>query len=106
MLNTMGFSHTLPKSSNLLTGLFEIERALGDTVLREFDLPLSSFDGCSPREGELAIPSTVMPRLAITASSELCIFICIVFNCSSKALTSALTSSIVTLFVQLTSGEF
>lgn len=98
MLNTMGFSPVLPKSSNLLTNSLDIECTMEDTLLREFNLPLSTFEGYSAREGALAIPSTVIPNLAITASIEFYI----VLNFSSKALTSALTSSIPTLLMRLT----
>jgi hypothetical protein len=101
VLNTIGFSHALPKSNNLLTGSFDIDRAVGNTLLRKFDLSLSTFEGISPREGALTIPSTVIPSLTITASSELYN----VLNFSSKALTSALTSSIPTLLVRLTYGD-
>ena len=51
VLNTMGFSPALPESSKLLIGSFDIELARGDTLLREFDLLLSTLEGCSPREG-------------------------------------------------------
>ena len=93
--NTMSFSHTLPKSSNLLIGSFDIERARGGILLREFDLPLSTLEGCSPREGVFAILSIVIPSLAITASSKLCI----VLNFSSKVFMFALISSSLALSV-------
>ena len=74
VLNMMGFSPALPKSANLLIGSFDIERAMGDTLLREFYLHISTLEGCSPREGAFAILSTVIPSLAITTSSKL--YIC------------------------------
>ena len=76
MLNTLGFSHALPQSSNLFTSSFDIERARKNTFIQEFDIILSTLEKCSPREGEFAILFTVTPSLVIIAS----IFFCIVLN--------------------------
>ena len=100
-LSTTDCSHALPKSSNLLTDSFDIERTRGDTILREVDLPLSSLEGCSPSEGALAILEIVMPSLAITASINL--YIAVIFW--SKVFTFVIISSILASFVRLTRGD-
>ena len=98
MFNTTDFPPILPKSSNMLTYSFDIERAKGDTHLWEFDLHFSSLEGYSSPEGALAILSTAMPSLGTTASINLCDEL----NFSSKALTCSFTSSIPTSLVRLT----
>ena len=99
-LSITTFSHALRKSRVLLTSSFDWKRAGDDTHLWKFDLPLWSLKGCSPLDRIFAIVETVMPSLAITNSIELCIAL----NLRSKALTSALTSSIPASLVQLRCG--
>ena len=88
-------------SKTLLIGGFDLDRARGETLLREFDFLLSTLEGCSPREGVVAILSTRILSLAITAFSELWNVLNFSYNC----LPFALTSSSPTLFMRHTWGD-